>query len=169
MHHHILCRAWELAYIYSTRSDRSSLDQWLSMRALVRGDGATFGGSYPSCNIFYIESLETKYLARRLNVGLIGTTFLMCLFGFPETKWHRMHPDEIPSIEIPNITQSPNRKADIDTKNTLNSVEKITLPEISKVLKQLPLSAIHISVREDQANNNSSYSRVTHIRSRASS
>lgn len=26
---------------------------------------------------------------------MIGVTFVMCVFGFPETKWHRVHPDEI--------------------------------------------------------------------------
>jgi len=30
-----------------------------------------------------------------LNVALHGVTFLMLLFGFPETKWHRLHPDEM--------------------------------------------------------------------------
>ena len=33
-----------------------------------------------------------------LNVGLIGATFILCLFGFPETKYHRMHPDEIQNM-----------------------------------------------------------------------
>ena len=26
---------------------------------------------------------------------MCAVTFLMCLFGFPETKWHRMHPGEM--------------------------------------------------------------------------
>lgn len=30
-----------------------------------------------------------------LNVALHGATFLMLLVGFPETKWHRPHPDEL--------------------------------------------------------------------------
>ena len=30
---------------------------------------------------------------------MIGAAFLMCLFGFPETKWHRMHPDELRNLE----------------------------------------------------------------------
>ena len=30
-----------------------------------------------------------------LNVALHGATFVMLLFGFPETKWHRLHPDEM--------------------------------------------------------------------------
>jgi hypothetical protein len=30
-----------------------------------------------------------------LNVGLFALTFLTTVFLFPETKWHRIHPDEI--------------------------------------------------------------------------
>lgn len=30
-----------------------------------------------------------------LNTGLIGLSILMVIFMFPETKWHRAHPDEI--------------------------------------------------------------------------
>lgn len=33
-----------------------------------------------------------------LNVGLLGGTFLICLLGFPETKWHRVHPDELRGV-----------------------------------------------------------------------
>ncbi|KAK5167931.1 hypothetical protein LTR04_006839 [Oleoguttula sp. CCFEE 6159] len=29
------------------------------------------------------------------NVGLIGLSLLMVIFMFPETKWHRLHPDEL--------------------------------------------------------------------------
>ena len=30
-----------------------------------------------------------------LNVALIGLSFTMVVFMFPETKWHRVHPDEL--------------------------------------------------------------------------
>ena len=30
-----------------------------------------------------------------LNVALLGLSFIMVLFMFPETKWHRIHPDEV--------------------------------------------------------------------------
>lgn len=30
-----------------------------------------------------------------LNTGLLGLSILMVIFMFPETKWHRMHPDEV--------------------------------------------------------------------------
>lgn len=32
-----------------------------------------------------------------LNVGLFGLNIALTLFTFPETKWHRVHPDEIKS------------------------------------------------------------------------
>lgn len=31
------------------------------------------------------------------NVGLVGLSLLMVIFMFPETKWHRLHPEEIAS------------------------------------------------------------------------
>ena len=31
----------------------------------------------------------------------------MCLFGFPETKWHRLHPDELQA----NITEAPSKSS----------------------------------------------------------
>ena len=30
-----------------------------------------------------------------LNTGMIGVSILMVIFMFPETKWHRLHPDEV--------------------------------------------------------------------------
>lgn len=30
-----------------------------------------------------------------LYAAMNGFIFLACLFGFPETKWHRKHPDEL--------------------------------------------------------------------------
>ena len=30
-----------------------------------------------------------------LNTAMLGATFLMVVFGFPETKWHRLHPNEL--------------------------------------------------------------------------
>ena len=30
-----------------------------------------------------------------LNTAMLGATFLMVLFSFPETKWHRVHPNEL--------------------------------------------------------------------------
>ncbi|KAJ5884696.1 Major facilitator superfamily domain general substrate transporter [Penicillium taxi] len=35
-----------------------------------------------------------------LNVGILGVTLLLQIFFFPETKWHRAHPDEIDAQEI---------------------------------------------------------------------
>ncbi|KAI9877678.1 MAG: hypothetical protein M1830_003158 [Pleopsidium flavum] len=33
-----------------------------------------------------------------LNVALLGVTLIMLIFGFPETKWHRIHPEEMPDL-----------------------------------------------------------------------
>lgn len=30
-----------------------------------------------------------------LNVAMFGVTLILTVFGFPETKWHRIHPEEI--------------------------------------------------------------------------
>jgi len=30
-----------------------------------------------------------------LNVAMLGATLIMVFFGFPETRWHRIHPDEM--------------------------------------------------------------------------
>jgi len=35
-----------------------------------------------------------------LNVALIGLSFAMVVFMFPETKWHRVHPDELEKISL---------------------------------------------------------------------
>jgi hypothetical protein len=34
-----------------------------------------------------------------LNVGILGLVLLLQVFLFPETKWHRVHPDEIAQVE----------------------------------------------------------------------
>jgi hypothetical protein len=50
-----------------------------------------------------------------LNVGLYGAAFLLCLFGFPETKWHRLHPDEIRRLESEAAMKSSAEKIAIQT------------------------------------------------------
>lgn len=57
----------------------------------------------------------------------------MCLLGFPETKWHRMHPDEIRTIETPSVMQSPNSKVNIDIKETFDSVKIVNSPQLSSL------------------------------------
>ena len=47
-----------------------------------------------------------------LNVAMHGTVFLMVLFGFPETKWHRLHPDEMRGVSS---ISSSNERVAIDT------------------------------------------------------
>ena len=65
-----------------------------------------------------------------LNVGLIGATFILCLFGFPETKYHRMHPDEIHNIASEKITGSPGEKTTIATVERPDT-EKVPSPELA--------------------------------------
>jgi MFS family permease len=45
-----------------------------------------------------------------LNVALIGLSFLMVLFMFPETKWHRIHPDEVDQTSL-----ASSNKEDVQT------------------------------------------------------
>ncbi|KAJ5538897.1 Major facilitator superfamily domain general substrate transporter [Penicillium frequentans] len=39
-----------------------------------------------------------------LNVGLLGLSLILLVFCFPETKWHRVHPNEVAHVE-----QTPSR------------------------------------------------------------
>jgi len=45
-----------------------------------------------------------------LNVGMLGLALVMVAFMFPETKWHRPHPDEIKN----NSAAAPTEKAEVD-------------------------------------------------------
>ena len=58
----------------------------------------------------------------------------MLLFGFPETKWHRLHPNEIRRIKNEKAMQSSNQKLNDDSKEAYNE-EKATsteLPDLSQ-------------------------------------
>lgn len=46
-----------------------------------------------------------------LNVGIIGLSILMVIFMFPETKWHRAHPDEF-------LTDNAVKTVDTSSKNS---------------------------------------------------
>lgn len=74
-----------------------------------------------------------------LQVGLLGATFLLVLFGFPETKWHRVHPDELRAIK-PGNTKLP-----LDEKVTGASVEHID----SERPAQLPALTQSETARQD--------------------
>ena len=65
-----------------------------------------------------------------LNVGLIGATFIMCLFGFPETKYHRMHPEEIHNVALGEIDGSPGEKTTIAMIGG-SDIAKLTSPELA--------------------------------------
>ncbi|ETN44427.1 uncharacterized protein HMPREF1541_10608 [Cyphellophora europaea CBS 101466] len=51
-----------------------------------------------------------------LNVALLGFSFLLVAFGFPETKWHRNHPGE--KFDSPIDTSPPNEKIDPATEQS---------------------------------------------------
>ena len=64
-----------------------------------------------------------------LNVAMHGTVFLMVLFGFPETKWHRVHPDEMRGISS---ISSSNEKVTTQTVDGFgNSSPSTALPDLS--------------------------------------
>ena len=65
-----------------------------------------------------------------LNAGLIGAAFFLCLFGFPETKYHRLHPDEIHNTASEKTTGSPGEKTGITTMEGTD-LEKVTSPELA--------------------------------------
>lgn len=65
-----------------------------------------------------------------LNVGLIGATSIMCLFGFPETKYHRTHPEEIRNVASERTTGVPGEKTTIATTEG-SDVEKVVSPELA--------------------------------------
>ena len=50
-----------------------------------------------------------------LNVAMCAFTLLACLFGFPETKWHRPHPNEICAPVANASSVSSQEKATVDT------------------------------------------------------
>ena len=99
------------------------------MRVLATRAGATSGGSYQDHCITHAWALELMGNHARLNVGLIGATFLMCLFGFPETKWHRVHPDELgrANKDLP----IPEGGFNGDSKEAFSPTEKISPPELT--------------------------------------
>ena len=65
-----------------------------------------------------------------LNVGLIGLSFLMCLFGFPETKYHRRHPDELRNMTSSHIRGSSEDKTTVAT-TVESEIEKTASTELT--------------------------------------
>ena len=65
-----------------------------------------------------------------LNVGLHALTILVAIFGLPETKWHRAHPDELAlhASRIP--TSSSNGDSKVD-KFEGSDLEKPISPEVT--------------------------------------
>ena len=53
----------------------------------------------------------------------------MCLFGFPETKYDRRHPNGIHNLDTKNMTRSPEEKATATM--TESDIQKDTSPELA--------------------------------------
>ena len=66
-----------------------------------------------------------------LNVALHVATFLMCLVGFPETKWHRAHPDDMHHSSANVVTPSSCEKAPITAMS--GSEVEADLPALSTI------------------------------------
>lgn len=57
-----------------------------------------------------------------LNVALLGLSFVMVLFMFPETKWHRIHPDDEKNVTPPEKNQGAD---EIEKTGALHEVDKV--------------------------------------------
>ena len=47
-----------------------------------------------------------------LNVAMIGATFVAVVVGFPETKWHRAHPDDVLAMTASSVPSSDEKIAE---------------------------------------------------------
>ena len=52
-----------------------------------------------------------------LNVAIIGATFVAVAVGFPETKWHRVHPEDVLSVTAPSVPSSDEMIAEKKTEH----------------------------------------------------
>ena len=67
-----------------------------------------------------------------LEVALLGATFILVLFGFPETKWHRKHPDELRAMRSSNSGFPPDEKIAEATIESTESEKAATLPGLAQ-------------------------------------
>ncbi|KIW18807.1 hypothetical protein PV08_03096 [Exophiala spinifera] len=74
------------------------------------------------------------------NTGLIGLSTLMIVFMFPESKWHRQHPNEI-HHEVTTGEKQPNG----DTKENIKSEEENA---DSVAVAPIPLTAVETAERD---------------------
>ena len=56
-----------------------------------------------------------------LNVAVLGFTLIITVFGFPETKWHRPHPDQLSSEQ----NGSSMAKSPVHVENQEKTTEKV--------------------------------------------
>ena len=80
------------------------------------------------------------------NVAMLAVTFIACFFGFPETKWHRLHPDELArrEAEAEGLTSSnPSSQEKVAVGQTEHAVpekdiEKIVSTDDEKGISAMP-------------------------------
>ena len=66
------------------------------------------------------------------NTGLIAASFLMVVFMFPETKWHRLHPDEILNTALQPRSDKNNESDEaVDAEKVGSQVQTETLQHTS--------------------------------------
>lgn len=75
------------------------------------------------------------------NTGLIGISLIMVVFMFPETKWHRAHPDE---IVLNNRSSSPQKSS--NSGDTIENTDKVG--SIVEVQTNHPLAPQNTSERD---------------------
>lgn len=79
-----------------------------------------------------------------LNVALTGLSFIMVAFMFPETKWHRLHPDEVDQSSLASSNKqdvSTLEKTPIDT-----SMQHVATADSEK--PDLPLETTDTAARD---------------------
>ncbi|MCJ1244824.1 hypothetical protein MMC30_002025 [Trapelia coarctata] len=73
-----------------------------------------------------ISGLMGEYVGWRnfwwLYVAMNAFIFLACIFGFPETKWHRKHPDELQTKGV--VPASPPSKQPSEEKLEVDNIER---------------------------------------------
>lgn len=60
-----------------------------------------------------------------LNVACLAVTFTISLVGFPETKWHRLHPDELRAQVSP--VSNPSSEEMVGTRETTDAEKQSTV------------------------------------------
>ena len=67
-----------------------------------------------------------------LNVGLLTLTVIMCVFGLPETKWHRVHPGEVGHISNNEKTAAESSRNTSDEHGKTDTSVKEVVPDLTR-------------------------------------